>query len=797
MKLYTEKNMFKFLLITFLSFSFVTTQAQLNINLLGQLTFPGHGDVSDIWGYVDTPGNEYALVGLQEGTSIVDVTIPTSPVEVFFSAGANTIWRDLKVWNNHAYIVNEGANGLKIIDMSNLPGAINNTDVYQFTGVTYPFTKAHDLYIDENGFAYIMGANNGVGGAIILDLNIDPKLPQEVGRYDEYYIHDGMVRGDTLWAGCVNDGFLAAIDVSVKSNPSTMATHNTPSNFTHNIWPSDDGQTVFTTDEKSDAYIGAYDVSDLTNINELDRVQSSPGELVIPHNVFVFGNYLVTSYYRDGITIHDASNPSNIVEVGNYDTSPAFAGNGFNGCWGVYPYLPSGLIIASDIENGLFILGPTYSPATYLEGKVTDGITTSAIDGAQIDIVTTTISSNTNILGDYQTGLATSGTYTVTYSKTGYISKTITGVVLTPGNTTTLDVELQPSAPFNFLMHVEGNLAAEDIVGANVTIKDNGFTTTLQTDANGNISIAGLMEGFYDVYIAKWGYEQKCLSNQYLGLSGNTHLFVMNVGYEDDFRFDLGWTVSGSPSSGDWERGLPEGTSNNGESSNPGTDSPSDCSEQAFVTGNLGGNSGADDIDGGETVLLSPIFDLTAYADPLINFESWFYNSGGSGNPNDSLVIEILNGSSVVRLDFADANTTNSNSWVSKSFQVSSFITLTTTMQIRLRAMDIGAGHLAEAGLDNFKVVENSLAAVSTNSVEEEFLIYPNPFNKEINIKIESKAFKQLKVEVLDLAGRLIDQKEFYNTSTIRFKNGYKKGIYLMNVYGNGKLIKTEKIIKL
>tara|TARA_B100000809_G_scaffold203900_1_gene205120 strand:- start:1140 stop:3512 length:2373 start_codon:yes stop_codon:yes gene_type:complete len=787
----------KLLFVTIAFFSITSLNAQLNINLIGQLTFPTHGDVNDIWGHVDAVGNEYALVGLQDGTSIVDISDPLNPVEVFFSQGANSIWRDLKVWDNHAYITNESSGGMKIIDMSNLPGIITVSDVYQFTGTTYPFSKAHDVYIDENGFAYVMGADNGVGGAIILDLNNNSQIPQEVGRYNDYYIHDGMVRGDTLWAGCVDDGFMAAIDVATKSNPITMATHATPSNFTHNIWPSDDGQTVFTTDEKSNAFIASYDVSNLSNISELDRVQSSPGELVIPHNVFVLGNYLVTSYYRDGVTIHDASNPSNIIEVGNYDTSPAFSGDGFNGCWGVYPYLPSGLIIASDIENGLFILGPTYSPATYLDGKVSDITTTFAIDGAQIDILSTSIFTNTNILGDYQTGLATSGTYNVTYSKTGYISKTITGVILTPGNTTTLDVELEPSVPFNFQMHVEESLTFNTISGANVTIKDNGFTTTLLTDANGNISIPNLMEGYYDIYIAKWGYGQICLTNQYLGAIGNIHTYQMNIGYEDDFRFDLGWTVSGNASSGDWERDLPNGTSFNGEASNPGVDSPLDCSEEAFVTGNDGGQAGSDDIDGGETVLLSPMFDLTSYNDPSINFDRWFFNDGGSGTPNDSLVIELLNGSSVVRIDFADVNSAPSNTWTSKSIQVSSFTTVTATMQLRVRAMDNAGGHLAEAGFDNFKVIENSTVSVADIVSDNDLTIYPNPFNSEISISFNNKEIQNGRVEVLDLAGRIIDQKEFNNTSVVRFKNDYKRGIYFMNVYGNGKLIKTEKVIKL
>ena len=168
-----------------------TADAQFNINLIGHL--PYNAPLRDIWGHVDSTGKEYAIVGELAGTSIVDISDPTNPVEIFLSGGAGSDWRDLKVWNNHAYIVNETYNGMKIIDMSNLPNTITTADVYQFTGSTYGFNKAHNLYIDENGFAYIMGADNGVGGAIILDLNQDPKVPVELGRYNDFYIHDGMV----------------------------------------------------------------------------------------------------------------------------------------------------------------------------------------------------------------------------------------------------------------------------------------------------------------------------------------------------------------------------------------------------------------------------------------------------------------------------------------------------------------------------------------------------------------------------------------------------------------------------
>ncbi|MDG1477871.1 MAG: choice-of-anchor B family protein [Vicingaceae bacterium] len=433
----------RLLFLLIFTVSLLSGYSQLNLSLVGQLSY-GNTELSDIWGHVDGAGKEYAIVGKFNGTSIVDVSTPTNPIEVFVSNGAGSIWRDLKVWNNHAYIVNETSGGLKIIDMSSLPGTILPADVYQFGGVVYPFNSAHDLYIDENGFAYIMGADNGVGGAIILDLNNNPKVPVEVGRYNDFYLHDGMVRNDTLWGGAVNDGFLTVIDVANKSNPTTMATHNTPSNFTHNCWISDDGHTLFTTDEKPNAFIAAYDVSDLNNIQETDRIQSSPGENVIPHNTFVLGDYLVTSYYRDGITIHDASNPSVMVEVGSYDTSPQFSGDGFNGAWGVYPYFPSGIIIVSDIENGLFVLDPTYKRASFLKGKATDLATGLPVDGVKVKFVFAPDSSNTNVIGNYQMGLVNAGTYNLTFTKPGYQNEVVTNVVVTAGNTTTVDIVMNP-----------------------------------------------------------------------------------------------------------------------------------------------------------------------------------------------------------------------------------------------------------------------------------------------------------------------------------------------------------------
>ena len=339
-----------------LLFSCLYSQESLNMDLVSNL--PYSQGTNDIWGYADGE-YEYALVGTVTGFSVVDMTDASNPYELFFIDGSSSIWRDIKTWGKYAYVTTEASDGLLIVDLSDQTG---ETFVYteEF------FTTSHNIYIDENGYAYIFGADTGNGGAIILDLNQDPMNPTLAGIFDDYYLHDGMVRGDTLWGSAIYAGVFSIIDVSDKSNPSIMSSYPTSCNFTHNAWISDDNNYLFTTDEQAGCYIGSYDVSDIYDIQEIDLIQEWTGdgpmglqEDVIPHNTHVFGDYLVTSYYTSGVTIIDASDPFNLIEVAYYDTSPMSGGN-FDGCWGAYPYLPSGLVLATDQQEGLFILHTPY-----------------------------------------------------------------------------------------------------------------------------------------------------------------------------------------------------------------------------------------------------------------------------------------------------------------------------------------------------------------------------------------------------------------------------------------------------
>lgn len=792
--------MFKKLLVAVVIFLQIQISfAQLNMSLLGQYDYPGsRGDVSDIWGYVDEFGNEYAIVGNETGVSIVDVTNPSSLVEVFYTPGANTIWRDMKTWNDKAYITNEGGNGLMIIDLAPLPGSTALT-VTNYTGSTYPFTTAHNLYIDENGYCYIFGADNGVGGAIILNLNLATTHPNfEAGRYNQYYLHDGVVRGDTLWGSAINDGFLVVVNVANKSVPVSMATKNTPSNFTHNAWFSDDNQRIYTTDEKSNAFLGAYDISDINNITELGRIQSSPGMNVIPHNVHYYNDYIITSYYRDGVTVHDVCDPTNMVLVGHYDTSPAYSGDGFNGCWGVYPWLPSGNIIASDIENGLFVLDIDYIRAQKIEGTVTDTITSNPINGVQVNIVSTSATANTNVIGGYKIGIAATGTYDVTFSKAGYETKTITGITLNSitCDPTILNVELMPLVPFTFVVNVINANTLAPVPNAQVRVQNAGYNNAVTTNASGTFTFNSFTEAVYTITAGKWGFVTNCDENVTVNGANANYTIAITPGYYDDFSFNFNWAVTGTASAGTWERGEPVGTILGSDESNPNLDVATDCNDLAFVTGNGGGNVGDDDVDGGETVLTSPVFDLTSLANPYVNYYRWFVNGGGSGSPNDQLVVKLNNGTTTATIETVTAATAGSSSWIGKSIRVADFITPTNNMRLSVTVNDAPLGHISEGGFDKFEITDGLVSVNELNEINS-VNIFPNPFNEVIYIQLSQHVnANAIQIQIVDIAGRLVDKFNFNNETTIQLTNNYNKGIYFVNIYDNGLLIESQKIVK-
>lgn len=775
------------LLSSFAFGALVATVAAQNYNLdsLGYLDYQAlrNSNLSNLWGWADGTGNEYAIVGVNGrnnpfeagGVSVVDVSDPTNPQEVFFFPGPPSIWREIKTYGHYAYCTTEADWGLTIIDLSPLPG---NNNLPAIVDSSFTWSTSHSLFIDESiGRLYINGHSDGNGGVKMYDLTQDPMAPVYIGEFDQWYVHDCYAHGDTLYNAHIYDGFMSIVDVSDPQNPVLLGTQNTPSNFTHNLWTDDTRDFIFTTDEVDDAWIGSYDISDPQNISEVDRAKSNPGSEAIPHNTYWLHDNLVTSYYSNGVTIHDASDATNVIEVGHFDTSHNFGGGGFNGCWGVFPFLPSGRILASDIEEGLYILGPTYTQPCRLEGTVTDQQTTAPINAVQVQVSVINVIDNTALDGTYATGHYQAGTYDVTFSALGYLPLTVSGVQFVAGQTTLLDAQLIPLVAF-----AQGGQVVEEgsnapIEGADVLLVSDDFTHTATTDANGNFSVPAMFAGNYVVSAGHWGHVTVCLPVQQIDQNTGGLTITLPVGWYDDFSFDFGWTEAGDAGTGAWERGEPVGTTSQGDAVNPEEDVNDDCLDQAMVTGNGGGQAGNDDVDDGATVLTSPVFDLSGYMNPAVRYSRWFYNGGGQGAPNDEMMVELTNGVDTVMIDLVDDGSPGMGSWVAVGWGNWTALSPTANMRLIVSIADEAPGHLVEGGFDHFYVEE-----MSGDGIEEltglSFEVYPNPSAGPFTIRTSAGGVKRM--DVVDAQGRVVAT---YNmTAQLSVEHDLAPGVYSLRL---------------
>ncbi|MCU0348389.1 MAG: choice-of-anchor B family protein, partial [Saprospiraceae bacterium] len=462
--------------------------SQKKLELVSQIDYVSLAN--DVWGYTAPDGTEYALVGLRSGVSVVSLADPANPVEIQYIPGDQSTWRDLKTWGHHAYVTTDQSGtteGLLIIDLSGLPNGVtwsNWTPV--LPNQTSPLYTCHNLWIDEFGYCYLSGCDQNSGGVIILDVFSTPGTPQFVSYNVPVYAHDCFTQNNLLYTAEIFEGRFQVFDVTDKQAPQLLASQSTPFEFCHNVWANADGSVLFTTDERANAPTAAYDLSDLDNIKLLDefRPLATLGTGVIPHNAHAIGNYVVISNYTDGCVVLDASRPDNLIEVESYDTSTDFD-NGFHGCWGAYPYFPSGLIAASDIENGLFILRPSYPRVAYLEGKVSDSETTLPIAGAKVEIVSEDANSaTTSFTGEYKTGQANAGTFEVIVSAKGYYELK-TEVTLVAGEVVEFFAILAPLPKHNLSASVVEKGTGKPIANASVLLENQDFSYETQTDGNG------------------------------------------------------------------------------------------------------------------------------------------------------------------------------------------------------------------------------------------------------------------------------------------------------------------------
>jgi len=330
------------LLVILLSFGFSDA---LNVQLLSFLSYDE--DTADITGFAQD-GREFAVMGLTNGATFVDVTDPYNPFEVGYISGSNSIWRDLKYWDQHVYIGTEADDGIKVVDVSNPDNPI-------LVNTIMDVDNSHNIHLDADGFLYIIGADTY--DIWIYNLSI-PAQPELVGTWSGEYLHDIEVYNNKLYGAAIYSGYFYIIDVSDKSNPQTLITFDTGGGYvsTHDCAITADEQYLITADETMGGHIKIFDISDYSNINHISSYSTPENETHTSHNVYIQEStgLMIISYYADGTRFVDISDPYNPLEVGYYDTTELeglYSGN-----WGTYVNLPSGNIVSSDIEQGLFVL---------------------------------------------------------------------------------------------------------------------------------------------------------------------------------------------------------------------------------------------------------------------------------------------------------------------------------------------------------------------------------------------------------------------------------------------------------
>jgi choice-of-anchor B domain-containing protein len=385
------KRRFTFCLFIFLSLC-LNAQESLNITFLSNWdpdTLPKSGGIhyNEVWGYTDCQENEYAIIGSAAYLHFFQIMNDNSLQEVDFFPGGNvTTWRDPKTYKDHCYSVCDGCSeGMMIFDLSYLPDS-----VVKVQQTTEYFQRSHNIYIDEeNGKLYAVGTNTQGNGVFIFDLTEDPGHPTLWAQHTlpGGYMHDMYVR-DNIGYGFSGNNGLWVYDFSDPDTAIVLGnlTQYPQKGYNHAGWLSEDGNNLVFADETHNRSLKMTDVSDLSDIQVTDLFRSKllePDTGSIAHNPFIRDNYVISSYYHDGFSIFDFSDPSNVQQVAWYDTEPNNTNyNGFRGCWGVYPFLPSERILVSDVQRGLFVFSadsinfepifPTTSPDASLDisGKI-------------------------------------------------------------------------------------------------------------------------------------------------------------------------------------------------------------------------------------------------------------------------------------------------------------------------------------------------------------------------------------------------------------------------------------------
>ncbi len=647
------------------------------VELMSWVTLPemqaGISNGNDCWGYTSPSGREYALMAHSSGTTVIEVTNPGNPTILATISGPNSLWRDVKSYAGYAYSVSEGGGGIQVIDLTNvdngvvtLAGSVNDVG----SGAS------HNVALDEeSGFLYRCGG--GSAGLRIYTL-ANPANPTFVGSWSDRYVHDVQVKRIAhpttqqireIAFACTgnNPSTLDLIDVTDKVNPVVLS--STPyagSAYSHQGWVSTDNQYFYLGDELDEngsqgTKTFVFDISNWSSPSVVtEYISNNPS---VNHNMYVVGNRIYQANYRSGLRILDDTDPLNINEVGYFDTVPEDDNASFSGLWSCYPFFPSGIVIGSDMQKGLYVWSVQPVPFTFsYPGGIPDLISPAG-ETLMVDIA---VDPAFSIDGASPTLWVASGA--------GFNPFPMQPI---PGG---LYQGSFPAMPCG--IDVQWYVSAQALTGE------------LQRDP------PGAPFSYYGAVVGE----------------GLTTLA------EDTMEVNSGWTVglpSDTATTGVWEFGDPIGTTAQPE------DDHTPGGVFCWFTGQTppGGGAGSNDIDGGITTLTSPLFDVSAGVDPVLQYFQWYSNDAGANPATDFFRVEISSdaGATWTLLELTGPSGPNvSGGWILREFPLLSVISLTDSVQLRFIASDLGAASVVEAAIDDVRITDVDCNDCNGNGIDDD-----------------------------------------------------------------------------
>lgn len=369
------KNLFILFIFTLLFHNSGFTQDAYKIRLLANYNNPNlpKVDGSDIWndltGYVDPISKkEYIICGSTDSIYFFEISNENTLklVDVEFGKSIFARNRDFETYKHYAYCVSDqasGIGGLQIFDLQYLPDSVHK--VYESNALG---TFTHTIFIDSTLAKMYMCTNLGPFGLSAMDVislanPIQPvlhtrlKVPVKPGGFPIFNkVHEMYPRNDTVYLSCEQSG-LFIFDLRDSSNHILLGsiTSYPDQGYNHSSWLNQHGNYILFTDENMGLDMKIFDITNLNDPKFISQFNSHPS--ATPHNAYWYGDLAIVSSYHDGVRVYNLKNPAKPQEVAWYDTHPIVPENygGYKGCWGVYPFLPSKRIIASDLTSGIFL----------------------------------------------------------------------------------------------------------------------------------------------------------------------------------------------------------------------------------------------------------------------------------------------------------------------------------------------------------------------------------------------------------------------------------------------------------